>query len=143
MKPEAIIAYILKNAPVSHSSLQYRATTTHHLSITQFDKLMDKVHRHYQIKMAVKGNDVWYSQKIQKPSTVSPAERLKIWREANPYPVDDLGESPFKVCMCALWRAEDDEIYDSTKHGHLPHCDSLLFPEEYLRQNPWLNRTFN
>jgi len=132
---EAIIKYIIINSPVAHFLLEQRATTKHNLSLADFDKLMDQVSRDKRISVSVKGDDVWYKARTIKPPRENPVEAFYRWQKENPYPREELGESPFKICFCAMWRTDDDEIFNEEKHEHRPDCDSLLFPEEYKKQN--------
>lgn len=130
ISPTAVIAYILEHGPVSHTSLETRAMTKHKLTRAQFDKLMSKVAKHYQISSGVKGDDVWYKKKVSRPKPAVAPPVLP------PYPREDLGECPFKICFCAMWRADDDEIYNPAVHGHRPTCDSIKYHALYVSQHP-------
>lgn len=125
---EKVIKYILNNGPVSHTTLEASARKKG-LTLTEFDKVMTRVAKHFQISATVRGDDVWYQAKKSRPRT--PQAPLVM----PPYPREELGECPFKICFCAMWRTDDDEIFDPDKHGHRPDCDAVLYSELYKRQN--------
>jgi len=130
IKPEAIIAYILANAPVSHTTLETRAVKKHGMTLAQFDRLMSKVSKHFQISATVKDGEVWYKKRVVRAKAEPKPLILP------PYPREDLDLSPFKICFCAMWRADDGEIYNAGIHGHHPQCDAILYPEQWRAQNP-------
>lgn len=131
---DSVIKYILQNSPVSHSSLEERAVTKHQMTLADFDSLMAKAVKDPRISSSVKGDDVWYKTRSVRPKSENAVDRFIRWQKENPYPREELGESPFKICFCAMWRGDDGEIYNAEIHGHRKDCDAVVYPAQYKLQ---------
>ncbi len=128
---KGIVEYIHQNSPQTYTSLHTRAMTKKWYTRDLFDNLIIKVTKHPQISSTVKGTEVYFKQKVTRPKHTPQTTKLP------PYPTVDfnIDDCPFKVCMCAIWRTDDDdEIYNPEIHDHLPTCDSVRFSDEYKTQ---------
>lgn len=133
-----IITYILANEPVTLDQLEERAKTKDWYSFNEFDAILMLVKKDSRVSATLTKEGVIYKKKKEYVSPLV-AERARVakWlRESYPPDPYEGQESPFKCCFCAMFRADDGEIYDEDKHGHRDSCDAVKYPEEYLKQNP-------
>lgn len=131
-----IAEYILANGPVSLDALEARAKGHAWYTWNEFDAILLLLKKDTRISATLTKEGVIYKKKKEYVSPLlAERERVQEWVKTH-YPRDevDIDACPFKVCFCAIWRAEDGDIYNPEKHGHRPDCDSVRFPEMYTEQ---------
>lgn len=124
---DRIITYVTKmNCLVSLSKL---ISVTADVGFTEEEVLhaLDGIGK--KLRATVRGNEVYYS--IPPPPTTPKTQTHIRWIKHN-YPTEEILESPFKVCMCAV-----SHIHWKPEMGHFPDCDSVVYSVEYQKQNPW------
>lgn len=133
---DKIATYILANEPVTLDQLEAKAKPHAWYSWNEFDAILLLLKKDTRISATLTTTGVIYKKKKEYVSPLL-AERTRVsnWLRDN-YPRDnvDYDACPFKICMCALWRTEDDEIYNGDKHGHREDCDSIRFKDLYNEQ---------
>lgn len=118
-----IAAKIAKEQPVTYTELEARAVEKG-IDLGVFQNAIVIIHRSKVIEVKDVKGELTYTIKAKadpKPELSKPT-----------YSRADLGESPFKVCSCAL-----THIHWSSIMGHFPLCDSIIYTTEYKKQNPW------
>ena len=131
-----ITTYILANEPVTLDQLEARAKPHAWYSINEFDAVLMLLKKDTRISATLTTTGIIYKKKkIYVSPLLAERDRVQKWLNDN-YPRDvvDFDACPFKICMCYMWRTEDDDIYDSTKHGHRKDCDSIRFKDLYNEQ---------
>jgi hypothetical protein len=125
-----VAQYVLANSPQTYEQLTARAVDKKWYTEARWTKIIDALSKHPQISVKVTDDlEVIFRQKQQR-ATRPKAKPPQL----PPYPRKKLGVSPFKVCFCAIWRADDREIYDAEKHGHRPTCDAVVYADEWQSQ---------
>lgn len=125
---QRIITYIIKHA---HVDLDRLITVAASKGFTELEVLsaLDSVHKDKRIKQtSTSTGKVVYI--LASAKTITPASHTE-WIKHN-YPTEEILESPFKVCMCAV-----SHIHWKPEMGHFPDCDSVVYSVEYQKQNPW------
>ena len=133
---EKVAIYILENEPITLDQLEARAKTHAWYSINEFDAILMLLKKDTRISATLTTTGIIYKKKkIYVSHLVAERERIQKWLD-DTYPRDvvDSDACPFKICMCAILRTEDGDIYDPTKHGHRKDCDSIRFKDLYNEQ---------
>ena len=133
---EKIATHILAEEPITLDQIEARAKTHAWYSINEFDAVLMLLKKDTRISATLTTTGIIYKKKkIYVSPLLAERDRVQKWLSDN-YPRDgvDFDNCPFKVCMCALWRSEDDDIYDPIKHAHRKDCDSIRFKDLYNEQ---------
>lgn len=138
--------FVIENEQVGIEVLEERAVKQHNISFNDFDAILMLIKKRGILSATLTTSGIIYKKKKEYISPLlAERERGVRWLRTN-YPANPYEgqESPFKICCCAIWRADDGDIYNEEKHGHRDGCDALVYPEEFLKQNPYgRKRKFN
>jgi hypothetical protein len=124
----AVVKYIIENGPVTHTALEERVRGKAWYTMATFDAVMETVHRHPQISVSVRSDDVYYRQKVSRPRP-APATTHLDWSKNN-YPEGDkmsgvhaIFEEYDKLCNCEMWCSRDQCVELKKKKEHYLLCN--------------------
>jgi len=118
---DRIIAYVTNHYPISYEKIVQVAAGK---GFSEGEVLAALSSIGNKLKSTVRGGVVYYQ--------VPPAPKAPTTYARPDYPRETIPESPFKVCSCPL-----THVHWKPEMGHFKDCDSMVYPEEYVRQNPW------